>query len=115
MADEPDDKDEADAADDTDASFDAKELAMIARIEKAVTKTVMAELRPLLSELAKLTPGTGQAQTDNIFPNLAGDPEQLQKEFERKVEAMRRKLADRIKVSEARFIRQIKNFTDNGY
>ncbi|MQT12368.1 hypothetical protein [Segnochrobactrum spirostomi] len=88
--------------------FDEREQAMMARIEKAVTDKVMAELRPLLTELAKVA-DRGRASPEQDPQAAMTDPSALQKEFEVKVNALRRKLADRIRASEARFLKKINN------
>lgn len=91
-----------------DDIFDERERAMMARIEKAVTEKVMAELRPLLTELAKVADrGRSAPEQETMAPMT--DPAVFQKEFEVKVDALRRKLADRIRLSEARFLKKINN------
>ncbi|WP_188580460.1 hypothetical protein [Azorhizobium oxalatiphilum] len=87
----------------------------------------MAELRPLLGELAKLTQkpaavagadtaaaegGSGGQMTAEEAEALSGAPEEitrmLQEEASRRMQELQMSLAQRVKSSEARFIRRMR-------
>lgn len=75
---------------------------LVARIEKAVLEKVMAEVRPLLTELAELS-----SARRTSAPGPIPAAQALHDEALKRMEELQKILSDRIRQSEARFLKNL--------
>jgi hypothetical protein len=80
------------------------EHRMVERVKKAVLEEVMAEIRPLLQELAELN----RARKEGKPSTGASAALVLQEQALERMEELEKKLTERVRLSEARFLQATK-------
>lgn len=80
------------------------ENRLVEQIKKAVIEEVMGEIRPLLQELAELSRSRKPAKSPADAPTSLA----LQEQALERMEEMKKKIAERVRLSEARIFQRSK-------